>query len=450
MELLTDAIHSSLIELVEDCRLAGPGFTPSDFPLINIDQPSLDHIVAQFGPVEDIYPASPMQQGLLFHALYSPLTDLYLNQLSYRIEGRLDILSFKQAWRFVVARHAIWSTAFVWRDLEEPLQVVLKTVALDFDERDWRCFTDEQQAKRLESLILDDRRSAFDLAAPPLARLILIRLSDETFQFIWSHHHLVSDGWSTALILKEVLACYEALSSSLAPAFTRPRPYRDYIAWLKAKSLSEAEKFWSEALKGFASPTPLPAARLGRQAAADQSNSENETIRVSKLSGAELRGFAQSHRVTVNTLIQGAWALLLSRYCGQDDVVFGATTSGRPAELSGIESMVGVFINTLPVRVKLPPRSSVIDWLSDLQDQQAEQRQYEFSPLIQVQRWSALPARQPLFETLVVFENYPTGDRLGQGSLRVTGIRVLEKTHYPLTLMAFVDRALLLQLSFDT
>ncbi|HWX40369.1 MAG TPA: amino acid adenylation domain-containing protein [Blastocatellia bacterium] len=448
IESLKDAMRAALVRLAERCRTSAPSFTPSDFPLARIDQQTLDAMVSGLSPVEDIYPASPLQQGLLFHSLYSTAPGLYLNQLSYRIEGVLDLGAFKQAWTRIVARHAIWRTAFMWEELEEPVQVVLRTVHLDFDELDWRHLTDEQQATELDSLIVRDRRRPFVLSGPPLARFTLIRLAGEVFQLLWSHHHLISDGWSAAIVLKEVRTCYEALRLGKEPMLQRPRPYRDYIAWLKHGNLSEAEAFWSKSLKGFDSPTPVPGARSG-SGGPNPAQIVNDTISLSKLSAADLRSFAGRHRLTINTLVQGAWAMLLGRYSGEQDVVFGATTAGRPAELSGVESMVGVFINTSPVRTKLPAETSVIDWLSDLQNQQVEQRQYEYSPLVKVQKWSGLPPGQHLFDTLLVFENYPIESSLGQGSFRVTSIRVIENPHYPLTLMASLDRALVLQLSFD-
>ncbi|PYP88322.1 MAG: hypothetical protein DMF61_06950 [Blastocatellia bacterium AA13] len=449
IERLSAAIQSSLARLAEHCRVAPLCFTPSDFSLAGLKQETLDILASRFEIIEDIYAASPLQQGLLFHALYSEANDLYLNQLSYGIEGVLDVAAFKEAWSRATKRHAIWRTAFVWEELEQPLQIVLKIAALNFEELDWRGFAHELQQSNLQSLLDADRRRGFDLAAPPLARLTLVRLSDRAFQFIWTHHHLISDGWSAAIVLKETLTCYEALRQAKEPVLPRPRPYRDYIAWLTKQSLSEAERYWSQALKGFTSPTPAPAASAMGARGADRSNGDNETVSASRLNASELRAFAGRHRLTVNTIVQGAWALLLGIYSDEQDVIFGATTSGRPAGLSGIDSMVGVFINTLPVRVHLPPSISVTDWLGNLQNSQAEQRQYEYSPLIQIQRWSELPPRQPLFETLIVFENYPTDESLGHGSFTVTGIQVREKTHYPLTLTASLGSNLFLQLSFD-
>ncbi|HYL98838.1 MAG TPA: amino acid adenylation domain-containing protein, partial [Blastocatellia bacterium] len=231
IQRLSAAIESRLDRLAERCLTAPSAFTPSDFPLISLNQHRLDQLASRFRDIEDLYPTSPLQQGLLFHVLYSTAADLYLNQLSYWIQGALDTSAFKEAWSRVSSRHAIWRTAFVWEDLEQPLQVVLKAAALGFEELDWRGMPSEEQERSFELLLNKDRLLPFDLMKPPLARLTLVRLSHDAFQFVWTHHHLISDGWSAVILLKDILLCYEALRVGKEPVLPRPRPYRDYIAW---------------------------------------------------------------------------------------------------------------------------------------------------------------------------------------------------------------------------
>ena len=245
---------------------------------------------------------------------------------------------------------------------------------------------------------------------------------------------MMMDGWSVPLLLRDIFACYEASVAGAKFEARRPRPYRDYIAWLRRQDLNKAESFWRRALKGFTSPTPLAPASPGVGAA--DSLYPAEELSLSESVTERVRALAAEHGLTLNTVVQGAWALLLSRYAGTDDVLFGATVSGRPPSFEGVESMLGLFINTLPVRVRVPADAALIPWLKELQVQQLEAREYEYTPLLQVQGWSEVPRGVPLFQSLFVFENYPVAESLrGQRlSLEVSDFRVFEQTNYPLTL----------------
>ncbi|BAZ50281.1 amino acid adenylation domain-containing protein [Nostoc sp. NIES-4103] len=258
------------------------------------------------------------------------------------------------------------------------------------------------------------------------------------------------DGWSLSLVLKEVFDFYEAFSQGQDLHLKRSRPYQDYIAWLQQQDISQAEAFWRSTLKGFTAPTPLGVDKAFANLSKEEESYGVQQIHISAAVTEELQSFAREHHLTLNTLVQGAWALLLSRYSGQQDVVFGTTVSGRPADLVDAESMVGIFINTLPIRVQVSPESSVWEWLKQLQTQQFEMRQYEYSSLIDVQGWSDVPRRLPLFESIVVFENYPVDASLEkQGNLELRNVRSFERTNYPLTLVAVPGRELSLELSYD-
>ncbi len=208
--------------------------------------------------------------------------------------------------------------------------------------------------------------------------------------------------------------------SATAPRspFRHPRPYRDYIGWLRSQDLDAAEAFWRERLSGLDAPTPLTIDRPP----ADEPSHEHDEVRLvlAPETTAALQALGRTHQVTLNTVAQAAWALVLGRYSGLDDVVFGATVAGRPPELAGVESMVGLFINTLPVRVRIPARQSVLGWLRALQEQQSEARQYEHTPLADLQGWSDLRRGEALFESVLVFDNYPTAVRAGAPSAKET------------------------------
>jgi surfactin family lipopeptide synthetase C len=406
--------------------------------------------------VEDFYPLSPMQQGLLFHTLYSPQAGVYIVQLSSALNGDLDLDVFERACQKVVERHEVFRTFFVWEGVETPVQVVEREVKLPFERHDWRAFTSEEQQKRLRAFLEADRARGFQLSKAPLMRVILIRRSEEDYQLIWSHHHLLLDGWCLSAVLKEVFIIYEALRRGWEPRLAPSRPYRDYITWLHRQDLSKAEAFWRQVLKGFTAPTPLISDRIASRPEGDAPDFSEEVLTLSKEATAALQSMARRYRLTPGTIAQSAWAILLSRYSGEKDVVFGTIVSGRPADLYGVESIIGLFINMLPVRVRVEDDARLLDWLKDFQLQQVEARQYEYSPLLEVQRWSEVPKGVPLFESTIAFENYPLNiaPNAGKGEqqtgdLTVKSLRSFERPHYPLSAMVMPGQELALVIYYD-
>ncbi|WP_437926828.1 amino acid adenylation domain-containing protein [Sorangium sp. So ce291] len=428
------------------------GATPSDFPLARLDQVRLDRLL---GPgardVEDVYPLSPLQQGLLFHSLWEPGTGVYVEQVTCRLEGALDEGAFRRAWEAVVEHHGVLRSTFAWEGADEPLQVVRRGVAaaIEIEVEDWRGAGAEEWRARAAARLEADRARGFDLARGPLMRLSLLRVGDEAHLVLWSHHHLLLDGWSAALVLKDAFSAYDALRAGRAAALPPRRRYREYIAWLRELDAGAAEPFWRGALAGFGAATPLPLERV--PPAAGKSGYGAEVVSLSEAATARLSRFTQQHRVTPSTLVQAAWALVLSRTSRSDDVLFGVTVAGRSAALAGIESMVGLFINTLPLRVAVPPAATVADWLRDVLRATTELGPHEHTPLAQARAWSAVPAGQPLFESLLVFENYPADPRTQEGlpGLGVRDVAFADQTNYPLTLAVLPGRELQLRVSYD-
>jgi len=402
--------------------------------------------------IEAVYPLSPMQQGMLFHSIYSPESGVYFEQLTARLEGDLDVGAFQKAWQQVVQNHSILRTSFVWKRLDKTLQVVHKQVNLPFDYQDWSEFADSTQEQRLNDYIEENRQRGFNLSVAPLLRLALIRLANNRFQFIWWHHHLLLDGWSIPLVIKEVFTRYEALRQQQELHLPPARPYRDYINWLGQQDEQVAENFWRKTLAGFTAPTSLQIEPVSADGEKDKRGYAEQEIHLSEKMTSELQAFARQNQLTLNTLVQGAWALLLNAYSGEEDVVFGATVAGRPADLPNVEAMVGLFINTLPVRVQIDPEASVMDWLKQLQVQQIELRQFEYSSLTQIQGWSEVPRDLPLFESILVFENYPVDSTLREQntSLKVKKIQSKEMTNYPITLVASPEREFFLKMAYDS
>jgi amino acid adenylation domain-containing protein len=405
------------------------------------------------GNVEDIYLLSPLQEGLLFHSLFSPESDAYLQQLRFSIRGDLDVAAFERAWQRVVERHAILRTGFVWERQEKPLQVVRRSVRLPWTELDWRGLAPQEQHERFAALLDEDRRRGFDFAKAPLLRMTVVRMADDAYELFCTLHHLLTDGWSTSILIKEIFAYYNAAADGGEPQLPNARPYRDYIEWLGRQDLAEAEQFWRGMLAGFNVPTPLIADPSLPQVApaAPVTGTEIQRAWLSPATTERLHSLARHNGITLNTLVLGAWSLLLGRYSGEADVVFGVTVSGRPATLAGVEEMVGCFINTLPIRVQLQPDLPLMPWLAELQLRLLEMCEHEYSPLVQVHGYSDVPRGVPLFESMVVFENYPLEATTQELSRRLEGVAVhsVEHSNFPLGLVAAPGAKLYLQLGYD-
>ena len=403
--------------------------------------------------IESIYPLSPMQHGMLFHCLYAPKSAVYFEQFNCTLHGTLDVEAFSRAWQKVVDRYSVLRTSFIWDRREKPLQIVQRRVKLPLAQHDWRGLEKSQQQEKLEQLIQADRAQGFDLSRAPLMRQALIRLRDDAYQFLWSRSQLLVDGWSNPLILRDVFAYYEAYRQGQALELTPPRPYQDYIRWLQRQDMTQAERYWRRVLEGFRAPTPLGMDRISALPVKVEPGYDEQRLTLSSATTAGLQALTRKHQLTLNTLAQAAWALLLSHYSGEEDVLFGGVVSGRPSELAGSETMVGLFINTLPVRVQVPAAMSVLPWLRKLQEAQVEARQYEYSPLVQVQGWSDVPRGMSLFESILVFENYPVSVAAEQGNgdadLHIGAAVSTERTNYPLTVMVGVGGALSLRILYE-
>lgn len=353
--------------------------------------------------VEDVYPLAPLQEGILFHALLDPQASTYVLQQAFTISGSIDADRLEDAFQSVVGRHAALRTALSWKLSERPLQVVFKQARLPVKREDWSGLSAGEREARLAAYLEADRRLGFELDHAPLLRLALFRLAEGSLHLVLTSHHVVLDAWSEGRVFNEVIALYGAAGDE--SALPEPQPYSAYIAWLQDQDPGEAEAFWREYLRGFESPTPLPLPVPARPPGPGQLDREERAMRISPTGSEELRALARRERLTLNTILLGAWGLLLSRYSGRPDVVFGTVVSGRPADLPGVESMVGLFINSVPVRLSVDPRVTLLPWLRELQRSRLQARRYEHSPLRQVQGWSEVAPGTPLFETMIAYTN---------------------------------------------
>ncbi|MBK5530550.1 non-ribosomal peptide synthetase [Pseudomonas sp. TH06] len=444
IQRLADEYAVELAALVEHCCAAqNAGITPSDFPLASLNQQQLDALPGAGADVEDIYPLSPMQQGMLFHSLYEQGSGDYINQMRVSVEG-LDPERLRQAWQGAVDRHAILRTRFVWiSEQEQPLQIVQRQAELPFSLQDWRGRADLPSA--LDVLAQEQLQQGFDLLQAPLLRLVLVRTDDDRHEMIYTSHHILMDGWSNSQLLGEVMQRY----AGATPAAPLGR-YADYIGWLQRQDGQASERFWTERLADLEEPTHLARSCLDTLATAGQSGYDQQTRWLGREQTQRLGAFARQHKVTLNTVVQAAWLLLLQRYTGQPTVAFGATVAGRPAELPGVEQQVGLFINTLPVIATPRVEQPLGEWLQTVQALNLAMREFEYTPLADIQRWSGQRG-EGLFDSLLVFENYPVSEALNNGApqgLRFGQACSQEQTNLPLTVLVDLGDSLSLQFAY--
>ncbi|WP_338576180.1 non-ribosomal peptide synthetase [Pseudomonas canadensis] len=455
---LADAYLAELQSLVAHCLQddAG-GLTPSDFPLAHLTQSQLDSLPIAASAIEDVYPLTPMQEGLLLHTLLEPGTGLYYMQDRYRINSALDPERFAQAWQAVIARHEALRASFCWNVGEDMLQVIHKPGSTPIEYLDWSNAPESEQEPRLQALLKQEREAGFDLLNQAPFHLRLIRVGAERYWFMMSNHHILIDAWCRSLLMNDFFELYMALGEGRDAHLATPPRYRDYIAWLQRQNLNEARQWWQQNLQGFERTTPIPSDRPFLREHAGHSGGMvvgDCYTRLDARDGAQLRELAQAHQLTVNTFAQAAWALVLRRLSGDRDVLFGVTVAGRPVEMPEMQRTVGLFINSIALRVKLPEddqRCSVRQWLSGLLDSNMQLREYEYLPLVTIQEHSELPKGQPLFDSLFVFENAPVEvsvlDRAQ--SLNATSDSGRTHTNFPLTAVCYPGDDLGLHLSYD-
>ncbi|WP_338460410.1 non-ribosomal peptide synthase/polyketide synthase [Azotobacter vinelandii DJ] len=442
IQRLADAYARELEALVGHCADENNrGMTPSDVPLAGLSQEQLDALPVPAGEIEDIYPLSPMQQGMLFHSLLEGEAGHYINQMRVDVEG-LDVARFRAAWQAVVDRHEVLRASFVEVD-GRPLQVIRRQVSMPCVELDWR--SQPQLQDSLDTWAQTDRQRGFDLEREPLLRLAVIRTGENRHHLIYTNHHILLDGWSGSQLQGEVLQAYTG-----KPIGHPGLRYRDYIAWLGRQDRAASEAFWREQLGALEEPTRLAQAIKIDEAEKRAGHGDHQQVFDPQQTRC-LSEFARAQRVTVNTLVQAAWLLLLQRYSGQATVCFGATVAGRPAELQGVEGQLGLFINTLPVIASPRAEQRVGEWLGQVQAQNLGLREHEHTPLYEIQRWAGLGG-EALFDSLLVFENYPIAEALQQGApegLVFERLAVREQTNYPLTLAIGLGETLTVRYGYD-
>lgn len=412
-----------------------------DFSLAGLSAAELNALQTQYPELDALYPLSPTQEGMLFHALSDSSADVYFEQLSYDFQGRMDAALFQQAWRDAMQRHSVLRTAVVWKGLGRPLQALLKRTECLWQDLDWHELSTQAAEQRWQQFVGDDRKKLFELDRAPLMRWTLVQMPNGLWRLLWTHSHILLDGWSVALIIKDVLHSYNALLAAQTPRLPQTVQYRDYIAWLESQDRLQAQRFWRETLLDT-SPGVLVTEQTGQQGYLELFE------QIAEADCVALQQLAQQLGVTLNTLIQAAWALVVAERSGNDVVLFGITVSGRANDLDGIETIAGLFINTLPLYLQLDRDMLLSDWLKAIQAKQFAMQQYEYSSLADIKKWSGASVA---FDSIFIYENYPVDKALlnAEQPLRLCGVKAYEHTNYPLTLLAIPDNGLSLQMTYN-
>jgi amino acid adenylation domain-containing protein len=392
--------------------------------------------------IEDVYELSPIQEGLLFHNLYSPGSGIYLEQVTMRMRGALDVAAYRAAWQAIVDRHAVLRTSFHWEGVDKALQVVHRDVPFPIEVLDWRDADPAGQAERYARFAHDDRMTGFDYADAPLMRARLIRFADDEWEFFWSFSHLLMDGWSFGLAFAELTALYNAFATGGRADLPTARPYRSYLSWWARQDRTATEAFWREHLAGYTAPDalelgPAPAGPLPE---GEPTHAVLPTPELLELI-PPLSTFAREHGLTLNTVMQGAWMIVLSRYLGRADVLVGSTGTQRPPTLTGSERIMGPMLATMPVRGRVDDDADLIGWLRALQNDMARAREHADISLTDLRALADLPGNRPLFELDLAFENVPVPD------MALHEVELLESTydgrpHFPITMIVMPGEAM--------
>ncbi|MCW3115212.1 MAG: linear pentadecapeptide gramicidin synthetase LgrD, partial [Segetibacter sp.] len=448
----TETIHrfanlyiANLVSIIDHCaqldNASNLVFTPSDFSLNpNVSFKELDKFLQeQVGEktrgehIDKIYRLTGLQEGLLFHGLYDGKNGGYIQQFSCEMEN-LDLDAFSKSWQLIIKQHSVLRTAFYHHALSVPVQCVFKEGKLPLSVLDISSHSSAEQRTAIEKYTSEDRIQGFDFKEAPLMRFCLIKLSKEKCRMVWTAHHLLFDGWSLPVLFEDFLNTYEDLVAGNKILFRKEDQFEEFVRYIERIDLDQAELYWKKYLEGISQNTLLPFIDNTADRNKGAGFYKSISLRIDNNITAGIKGFAQKHHLTVNTLMQGVWSLLLHKYTGNDYVVYGVVVSGRPENLEGIERRVGMYVNTLPFKSSIQNHYTTTEWLQTLQNGQVENLQHQNTPLQQIQEWIGM--KGDLFDSLLVFENYPISNLIlnKKWSLNITNIQMSEQTNYPLTI----------------
>jgi amino acid adenylation domain-containing protein/non-ribosomal peptide synthase protein (TIGR01720 family) len=453
---------ANLEKLINHCvamqASAARVFTPSDFGLgADITYKELDQFLSvtdnsgkpRADLIESVYRLSGLQQGMLFHSLYDDASGAYMVQFGCDLIGT-DLDIFKQSWVQVINQHTILRSAFFSDALSIPVQCVFKKAPLPLEILDYRAKAKTEQEESIREYQYNDRYHSFDFKQAPLMRIALIRISDDRYRMLWTSHHILFDGWSLAILMEEFLATYELIAEGETIKSTKVDRYEDYIRYLENQSQENGKQYWQNYLKFVETNSLLPFVKASAERNKGAGIYKSVSLQLDGVVSDKINHFAQTYRITVNTVIQGIWARLLNVYTGSSTVLYGVTVSGRPEDLPGVEQRVGMFINTVPLKAIIRDDEEVAGWLQKLQEEQVASRKYQHTPLHQIQGYTGIHG--DLFDTVIVFENYPVSKLITkqQWRLQVDNVQTTEQTNYPLTIIVSSAEEINIRFSYNS
>ena len=461
IELLSQQYLQTIEQLVDHClnqfKISGPVFTPSDFGLgAEISYSELDRFLAEpykHGTrkehTESIYRLNGLQQGLLFHGLYEEGAIAYIDQFSCDL-AKVNIPLLSATWKMILDRHTILRSSFHYDAFSIPVQCVYHSVDLPLDIMDLRNLTGEEQRIQVDQFARQDRIKGFDFKISPLMRISLLQLADDRYRMVWTYSHILFDGWSMPVLMEEFLTTYQQLSQNHELPLIKVDKFEDYIRFIEQQDEAKEQAYWKDLVKQVTENTLLPFVnkRSGKSDVAEVY--EKITLTFNEKITASIQQYAHQNLLTINTVMQGVWAYLLHHYTNSQAITYGVIVSGRPEELPDIEKRVGMFINTLPLISTIHKGEKISGWLQQLQHTQVASRQYQYTPLTQVQQWAGIMG--DWFDTLLVFENYPINKLIKseRWNLDIENVQVDYQTNYPFNIIIASAEQINVGFSFNT
>ncbi|TPG89204.1 amino acid adenylation domain-containing protein [Brevibacillus laterosporus] len=455
IEQLAGLLRASLQKVIVHCvAKERTELTPSDVLLKGLTVEELEQLTEQTrhaGEIENVYTLTPMQKGMLFHSLVNPQLGAYFEQTTFTLQGTFDAIAFEKSLNVLVQRNEVLRTNFYSGWKEQPVQVVYRKKCAEFLYEDLREMNGEQCESYIVTLTSGDKARGFDLAQDALMRVFILRTGDETYRFLWSFHHILMDGWCLSLVAKEVFEIYFAYQKQSQPELAPVRPYSSYIEWLEKQDGEAASRYWNDYLEGYEHQTVLGKAEPQRKAAGFVL--EKRICSLSEQLSQRINQVAKQQKVTVNTLMQTAWGILLQKYNDNQDVVFGSVVSGRPTEVQGIENIIGLFINTIPVRIRCEAEATVAEVMRKIQKQALASHEYDTYPLYEIQ--AQTEQKQSLINHIMVFENYPVQQQMEQlgssssTSFEIVNVDTVEQTNYDFNLIVVPGTEIGIRLEYN-
>jgi amino acid adenylation domain-containing protein/non-ribosomal peptide synthase protein (TIGR01720 family) len=444
---LCKLFEEAIGDVVDVCLEALPNsFTANSLSAAGLEQDDRSHLRHSYPGTKYLYPATPMQLGMIFHSLIDGQRSAYTNQISLELDDSFDEASFRKAWEFLIDRHDILRTAIVGLDRERPLQLVVNELATEWTVLDYRHLSKDEREHAIEAYYQEDKERAFDFADPGLFRFAIFRLDGRTSQFLWTYHHVLLDGWSMSMLWQEFIDIYKAFSCGKALTLPDAVPYRDYAEWLSKQDADEARQYWRARLTNIRAPCMLP---FEQSTGLPSAQRDAYAVRLSREASNAIAKAAQTFRVSGFTLFQAAWALLCHSYTGEKQVTFGVILSGRAIDLSGVDRMIGLLIGTVPAVVEIETSISVEEWLRSVQAHHIKGEAHAQIGLGEIQSSAPISGSRALFDSLLIYQNFATGDTSEVEAEAFTSRAYKEQTHYGITVVAHPGEQLHVSIEFD-